>query len=116
MLNNQDTMLIVANANIKNNIAILVSHIQKDHNIINKFIYHAMNVDSTEAELFTFRCGIDQVTKLHNVLKVVIIINTILAAKKIINTSTYLYQLYSIAISKSLREFFNKNPNNLISF
>ena len=36
--------------------------------------------------------------------------------KWIFDTSVYLYQLHSITISKNLREFFNKNPNNSISF
>jgi len=36
--------------------------------------------------------------------------------KWIFDTSVYLYQLHSIIISKNLREFFNKNPNNSISF
>ena len=36
--------------------------------------------------------------------------------KRIFDMSTYLYQLYSIAISNNLRTVFNKNFNNLISF
>ena len=36
--------------------------------------------------------------------------------KWIFDTSVYLYQLHFIIISKNLREFFNENPNNSISF
>ena len=75
-----------------------------------------MNVNYTEAKLFAIRCRIDLVRKLYKALKVVIITNTIPAIKKIFDTLAYLYQLHLIIISKNLREFFNKNPNNLISF
>lgn len=116
LLNNQDTILIIADTSIKNNVAILVSHIQKGHNIVKKCVYHVMNVNYTEAKLFAIRCRIDLVRKLYKALKVVIITNTIPAIKKIFDTLAYLYQLHLIIISKNLREFFNKNPNNLISF
>ena len=63
-LNNQNTILIIANTSIKNNITTLVSHVCKAHNIINKSVYHAMNVNFTEVELFTIKYKIDQATKL----------------------------------------------------
>ena len=67
-----------------------------------------MNVNSTEAELFAM--------KLQDVSKVVVITDAIPAAKWIFNTSIYPYQLHFITILENLREFFNKNPNNSISF
>ena len=68
-----------------------------------------MNVNFTEAKLFVIRYEIDQATKLHDILKIVIIIEAILAMKQIFDTSIHLYQIYSIAISKSFRQFFNRN-------
>ena len=47
-LNNQDTIFIIVDTSIKNNIATLVFHIQKSHNIINKSVHHTINVNSTE--------------------------------------------------------------------
>ena len=40
-LNNQDTILVITDPSIKNNVATSVSHIQKSHRIINKSVYHA---------------------------------------------------------------------------
>ena len=81
MLNNQDTILIITDASVKNNIATSVSHIQKDYNIIDKYIHYTMNVNFTEVELFAIRYRIDQVTKIHNALKLVIT-DAILAVKR----------------------------------
>ena len=70
---------------------------------------------STEAELFAIRYSINHATQLYNV-KHIVIMDAILAAKLIFDTSIHPYQLYSIAISSDLREFFNKNLINPISF
>ena len=55
---NQDTILIISNMSIRSNVIILVSCIQREHEIIAKTIYHAMNVLSIEAELFVIKCRI----------------------------------------------------------
>ena len=60
LLNNQDTILVITNTSVKNNIAISVSHIQKGYNIVNTCVYHTINVNFTKAELFAIRCRIDQ--------------------------------------------------------
>lgn len=53
---------------------------------------------------------------MYNVEFIVVITDTIPAAKWIFNTPMYLYQLHFITISKDLKGFFNKNPNDLIDF
>jgi len=95
-LNNQDTILIIADTSIKNNITTLVFHIQKSHNIINKFVHHAMNINSTEAKLFVIRCRIDQATKIYDASKIIIIIDAISAMKQIFDTLVHPYRLYII--------------------
>jgi len=74
---NQNIILIIVDMSIKNNVAMSVFHIQKSHNIIRKSVHHAMNVNSTEAELFAIRYRIDQATKIHNASKIFIITDTI---------------------------------------
>ena len=58
---------------------------------------------STKAELFAIECGINYATQLYDVKHIIVIINTILAAKLIFDTSIYQYQLHSIAISSDLK-------------
>jgi len=71
---------------------------------------------STEAELFAIRYSINHATQLYNVKHIIVIMDAIPATKLIFDTSIHPYQLYSIAISSDLREFFNKNLINPISF
>jgi len=71
---------------------------------------------STEAEPFVTRYGINYATQIQDVAYIIIIMDVIPAAKCIFDTYIYPYQLHSITISKDLKEFFNKNFINLISF
>jgi len=53
-----NTILIIFDASIKNNITTLVLHIRREHEIIKKTIHHVMNIMFTEAELFPIRYDI----------------------------------------------------------
>jgi len=90
-LNNQNTIFIIADASIKNNVATWAFYIQKSHNIIKKSVHHIANVNFTEAELFAIRCGINQAIKIYDTLKIIIITGAIPATKQIFDTSVHLY-------------------------
>ena len=113
---NQNMMLITLDTSVKNNIAISISYIYRGQEIIAKLVYHIMNITSTKVKLFAIRCGINCAIHLQSVEQIIVITDVILAAKWISDTSVYLYQLHSITISKNLKDFFNKNPNNSIDF
>ena len=98
----QNTVLIISNTSVKNNITMSVSHIYRDQDIIIKTVYYAMNVTSTEAELFTIRCSINYVTQIQDVAYIIVITDAISATKCIFNISIHPYQLYLIVISKDL--------------
>ena len=93
-----------------------ISHIYRGQGIIAKSVHYTINVTSTKAEFFAIRYSINCTIYLHNVEFIVVITDTIPAAKWIFNTPMYLYQLHFITISKDLKGFFNKNPNDLIDF
>ena len=61
------SIVIVLNTSIKNQVATLIAHIHIYDSLVVKTIYHAINVTTTEAELFTIRCGINQATYLNNI-------------------------------------------------
>jgi len=103
---NQNIILITLNTSVKNNIATSISHIYREQEIITKSVHHAMNVTSTEAKLLTIRCSINCTIHLQNIECIIVITDTIPVTKWIFNTSVHLYQLYSITISKNLKEFF----------
>ena len=60
-------VVVVIDASIKNQVATSISHIHIHDNPVIKAIHHIVNIMSTEAELFTIRCGINQATYLPNV-------------------------------------------------
>ena len=97
--NSQDTILIISDTSVKNNIAILVSYIWRRHEIIAKTDHHVMNILLIEALIFAIRHGISQVSQMQGVTYIVIIIDAIYTTKCIFNISIYSYQLYTITIS-----------------
>ena len=69
--NNHEFILIITDVSVKNNTAASVLHIQREHEIIVKTIYHAINVLSTEAEMFAIRCGISYAFQLQIITYIV---------------------------------------------
>jgi len=67
LLVKQDTVLIILDMSIKNNIATLISHIHKDYEIIAKSIYYTTNINFIKAELFTIRYEINHVIHLQDI-------------------------------------------------
>ena len=54
-----NSIIVVSDASIRNNIAISISHIHSHFNKVKKIIHYTVNITSTEAELFAIRCGIN---------------------------------------------------------
>ena len=75
-----------------------------------------MNISLTKAKLFVMRYDISQVSQIQDISHIVIITDSIHAAKYIFDIFIHSYQLQSIAISSNLRKFFNKNNSNFILF
>ena len=113
---NPRTAVIVSNASIKNQVAMSIAHIHVHDNPVIKTLHHAINVTSTEAELFAIRCGLNQATQLNNIEHIIVIMDFIHAAKRIFNSSIYPYQVQTLSISKELREFFKRDYHNSIEF
>jgi len=81
-----------------------------------KTIHHTVNITMIEAKLFIIKCGINQAIHITNALYIIVITDAIHLAKKIFNLLTYSYQVQSITIAQDFREFFYRNPENLIDF
>ena len=108
--------LVVTNTSIKNNIAISITHIHICNRPVIKTVHHVVNVTSTEAELFAIRCGINQATNIHGILKIVVITNLIHSTQKFFDASHHPFQIHAVSILKKLRKFFVQNHNNSIKF
>jgi len=119
VLNNSsipNTTLVITNASIKNNIATFISHIHSANHSLIKTVHHASFVTSSEAELFAIRCGINQACSLDNISKIIIVTDSIHAARKIFNNNSSPFQIHTITILKELRKFFIANDANTIEF
>jgi len=81
--------LVIMDASVKNNVAFSIVHIYVYNKPIIKMLYQAINIISTEAELFAIRCGINQAIHLHNISKIIIVMDSIHAAKKIFDPSSH---------------------------
>ena len=112
----QSTAIVASDASINNDITTLISHTHISNQPLIKTIHHAVFVTSTKAEMFAIRCSINQATAKSNVSKIVVITDSIHAAKRIFDLSSYLLQIQLVAILKDLHLFFSKDPNNLIVF
>ena len=110
------TAIVVTDASIKNNITISISHTYTHDNPITKTVHHVVHVTSTEAEIFTMRCSINQASNHNNISKIIIVTDSIHVARKIFNLSLYLFQVHSVAILTELRWFFLWHQNNSIEF
>ena len=108
--------IITSNASIKNNVATSIAHIYTYNKPFTKMIHHVVLVTSTEAELFTIRCSINQAVNSNNITKIIIITNSIHAAQKIFNPSVHSYQIQSAAILSELHNFFNHHKGNTFEF
>jgi len=110
------TALVVTNASIKNNIATSISHIHSANHPLIKTVHHAAFVTSIEVELFAIRCGINQACIKENISKIIVVTNSIHAAKKIFDSKSHPFQSHFTAIFSELHYFFNKNHENSIEF
>jgi len=72
-ISNPNTVIVISDANFKNNVATSSSYVHNDQNIIAKTIHHAINVTFTKVELFAIRHRINQVIQVSNVKQIIVI-------------------------------------------
>ena len=113
---NPSSTIVISDASIKNQVATSISHIHFFNKSVIKTLYRAINIITAEAELFAIQCNINQAVANPNVKYIVVITDSLHIVRKILNSSTYLYQIHSAAISIELREFFSKDSQNCIEF
>ena len=108
--------IIASDVSIKNNVATSTTHMHIFNKSLTKTIHYVVLITSTEVELFTIRCGINQAMNFNNIAKIIVITDSIYAARKIFDPSVYSYQIQSAAILSELCNFFNYYENNTIEF
>ena len=110
------TTIIVLDASIKNQVVTSVSHIYSYDKPVIKKLYRAVNITTAEAKLFAMWYRINQAVMNYNIKHIVIISDSLYVTRKIFDSSTHPYQIYSAAVSSELREFFSRDSQNCIKF
>ena len=108
--------LIITDASVKNNIATSITYVYIHNIFITKTLHHMVNTTSTEAKLFTIRCSINQAINSTDISKIIVITDSIHAARKIFDLLSHLFQIYTVNILKELHVFFSHSWWNLIEF
>ena len=98
--------IVMFDTNIKNLVAMSISYIHMHNKPTIKTIHCAINVISTEVELFAICCGINQFVGFSQVKKIIVITDFLHITKNIFDSLMHSYQIHSTAISHKLREFF----------
>jgi len=101
-LDSPSSTLVVIDASIKNNITTSIVHVHVCNKPITKTLHHALNVMSTEAELFAIRYSINQATINSEISKIIVVMDAIHVAKRIFNLSSYPFQKQLVSILKDL--------------
>ena len=109
-----NAVIVVVDASIKNYVTILITYVHVYDCLVIKTVYHAVNITTTEAELFAIRCSINQATCIPKIKRIIIVTDFIYAAKRIFDSLVYPYQIHSVAILHELRDFFEQSSNNTI--
>ena len=78
------TAIVITDTSIKNDIVTSILHMHIANSPPIKTLHHVVFVTSTEAELFAIRCGINQASNKKDISKIIVITNSIHAAKKIL--------------------------------
>ena len=113
---NPHSFIVISDTSIKNHVATSISHIYSYNSPVIKTYHHTVNVSTTEAKLFTIRCGINQAVGISYINHIIVITDLLYATKRIFDLSSHPYQIYFAAIFRKLRKFFRKNINNCIKF
>jgi len=92
MSSNPNSIVVVSDTSIRNNVIISIMYIHLYSNPIRKTFYHAVNVTITETELFTIKYGINQAIQITNTSYIIIVTDSIHLAQYIFNSSIYPYQ------------------------
>ena len=115
-LSNSSCALVITDTSVKNDIATSISHIYVYNKPLIKMLHHAVHITSSEVELFAIKCRINQVSNLSDILKIIIVTDSIHVAKRIFNSSIYPFQVHAAAILKELWSFFSYYKDNSIKF
>jgi len=108
---------IIADSSIKKSqVATVVTHIWSENSIVQCLQANSINVTSIEAKLMAICLGLIPAIEEENVHNIIIITNSITAAKKAFESKTDPLQNMFILVTLAIDSFFRKDGRNKIQF
>jgi len=108
---------IVADGGIKKSqVATAVAHIWSENSIVQCLQANSINVTLIEAELMAIRLGLIPTMEEENVHNIIVITDSIAAAKKVFEFKTDPLQNMFIPVTSAIDSFFRKDGRNKIQF
>ena len=87
-----NTVIVISDVSIKNNVATFITHIHSHSSPIKKTFYHTINVSTTEVKLFAIKYGINQAIQIIDASCIIVITDSIYLAYYIFDPAIHLYQ------------------------
>jgi len=114
---NLNSAAVIADGGVKkSHVTIAAAHIWADNSVIKQLQVHSLNVTSIKAELMAIRTGLTPAMEIDSVHDIIVITNSIAAAKKILESKVDLLQNMLIPLASAIKTFLSKNGRKKIHF
>ena len=115
-LSDLHTAIVISDTSVKNSVAISIAHIHIHDSLVIKTIYHAVNITSTEVEIFTLWCSINQATQQFDINYIIVITDFIHAVKRILILCLTHIKLVQLLFLVNLGSFSNTTTTIILNF
>ena len=114
--NHNSTAVITDGSVKKSHVTIAVVHVWADNSVIKQLQVYSVNVTSIEVELMAIRTGLIPTMEIDNIHNIIVITNSIAAARKILESKVNPLQNMYISLASTAKTFLSKDGRNKIHF
>jgi len=108
---------VIADGGVKkSHVTITVAHIWSDNVVIKELQVNSINVTALKAKLIAIRTRLIPAMQIDNIHDIIIITNSIVAGRKILESKVDSLQNMVISLASAIKSFFSKDGKNKIHF
>ena len=115
-VNYNSAAIIIDGGVKKSHVATAAAHIWSDNLVIKKLQVHSINITPLKTEIMAICTGLIPAMKIDNIHDIIVIINSITAARKILESKVNLLQNMIIPLASAIKTFLSKDGRNKIHF
>jgi len=114
---NPNSAAVIADGGVKKtHVATAAAHIWTHHSVIKQLQVYSLNITPIEAELMAIRTGLIPAMEVDGVHEIMVITDSIAAAKKILESKVDPLQNMFIPLASAIKTFLSKDGRNNIRF